>query len=385
MTDTVVVLTATDIEYNAVRRHLDDIDPYRHTAGTRFEIGTLHGTTCRIALALANVGNHSSAVIAERAIQEFAPCAVLFSGIAGSLWSKPGLGDIVVAERVYSYQGGTSEHDGLKARPRAWEAPHEVSQIAHALDRAGDWRKRLPSDAGEPEVRFGAIAAGEILKNSDRSREALHIREHYNDAIAIEMEAAGVAHAGHLNNVMVGIIRGISDMSDGTKNTEDDARSQPRAAQHAAAFAVSLAEALCNDREEHLMNKHEQGAADSAGQVTVHNHATGSVGIQAGQVSNSTVWMSAAPSTERPGDLFAVITDLLTQLDRVHASGDVDDDLYVAAIEEIDTAEGALREPDRQGRKEALFALKRLGGLLGELTEIAAKISLVMAGVNALS
>jgi nucleoside phosphorylase len=251
MSDTAVIMTATDIEYNAVLHHLDDVKPHLHKAGTRFEIGTLRGTACRIALVLANVGNRASAVIAERAIQEFAPPALLFCGIAGSLWDKPAIGDVVVAERVYAYQGGTSEHDGLKARPRTWEAPHQVSQIAHALNRSGDWRGRLPTNAGAPEVRFGPVAAGEVLKNSDRSLEAEFIRRHYNDAIAIEMEAAGVAEAGHLNNAMVGIVRGISDMSDGTKNSKADAQTQPKAAANAAAFAVALAQALLDDRKEH--------------------------------------------------------------------------------------------------------------------------------------
>src|SRR5690606_37882489 len=144
MTGTVVVLTALDLEYRAVRAHLDDIETHRHEAGTRYESGTVRGTTCRITLGLTGVGNHASAVIAERAIQQFAPAALLFVGVAGSLWPKPGLGDVVVAERVYAYHGGTSEDDGLKARPRAWEAPHTVSQLAHHIERSNGWRDRLP-------------------------------------------------------------------------------------------------------------------------------------------------------------------------------------------------------------------------------------------------
>ena len=40
------------------------------------------------------------------------------------------------------------------------------------------------------------------------------------DALAIEMEAAGVAQAGHLNGAAVGIVRGISDRADGTKASD---------------------------------------------------------------------------------------------------------------------------------------------------------------------
>lgn len=37
----IVILTALDLEYQAVRRHLTDLDVRRHPAGTRFEVGRL--------------------------------------------------------------------------------------------------------------------------------------------------------------------------------------------------------------------------------------------------------------------------------------------------------------------------------------------------------
>jgi nucleoside phosphorylase len=385
-TDIVVVLTALDLEYKAVRAHLDDIEVRRHGAGTRFETGTIRGTPCRIALALTGVGNQSSAVIAERVIQEFAPLGVLFVGVAGSLWDKPVRGDVVVAERVYAYHGGTSENSGLKARPRAWEAPHAVSQLAHQLDRSGDWRKRLPAESGSPDVRFGAIAAGEIVQNSSKSREAKWIRDHYNDAIAIEMEAAGVAHAGHLNSAVVGIVRGISDMADGTKDAASDVQWQPRAAANAAAFAIALAEELVTEGKALDMSRAEPRAeATSTGGITVHNTASGQVGIQAGTVTGSTVWMNAVPTSDRIDDLAGAVADLRVRLDRARANGEFDADTYEAAEEELDTAETALRAPSKDGRKKAVLALKRLNGLAAETTDVAAQIALVIAAVNGLS
>ncbi|MFG3340650.1 purine phosphorylase [Glycomyces sp. NPDC048151] len=386
-TDIVVVLTALDLEYKAVRAHLDDTEVRRHEAGTRFETGTIRGTSCRIALALTGVGNQSSAVIAERVIQEFSPLAVLFVGVAGSLWDKPVRGDVVVAERVYAYHGGTSEDGGLKARPRAWEAPHAVSQLAHLLDRSGDWRERLPAESGSPDVRFGAIAAGEIVQNSSKSREAKWIRDHYNDAIAIEMEAAGVAHAGHLNSATVGIVRGISDMADGTKDATSDVQWQPRAAANAAAFAIALAEELVTERKALDMSRAESRpeAATSTGGTTVHNVASGQVGIQAGTVTGSTVWMNVAPTSDRIDDLAAAVADLRVRLDRARAAGEFDADTYEAAEEELDTAATALRAPNKDGRKKAVLALKRLNGLAAETTDVAAQIALVIAAVNGLS
>lgn len=69
----VVILTALNLEYQAVRRKLASPHAHLHERGTRFEVGTVQGTSCRVALGLTNKGNHSAAVIAERAIQEFSP------------------------------------------------------------------------------------------------------------------------------------------------------------------------------------------------------------------------------------------------------------------------------------------------------------------------
>ena len=44
------------------------------------------------------------------------------------------------------------------------------------------------------------------------------LREHYNDAVAVEIEAAGAAQAGHLNDGLpTTMIRDISDYGDDTK------------------------------------------------------------------------------------------------------------------------------------------------------------------------
>src|SRR5690606_2154633 len=134
----VVILTALNLEYNAIRRRMLESRLHRHSTGTRFEVGRIRGSTCRIALGLVGKGNHAAAILAERAIVEFSPIAVLFTGVAGGLWSTTSLGDVVVATHVYAYHGGTSEDDGLKARPRVWEMPHGIIQISHHLDRAGD-------------------------------------------------------------------------------------------------------------------------------------------------------------------------------------------------------------------------------------------------------
>jgi adenosylhomocysteine nucleosidase len=390
--DLVVILTALNLEYEAVRRKLTGRKVHRHERGTRFEVGTVQGTLCRVALGLTNKGNHSAAVIAERAIQEFSPVAVLFVGVAGALWDTARLGDVVMATHVYAYHGGTSEDDGLKARPRVWETPHGISQLGSHLARVNDWADDTPGHGRAPQVRFGAIAAGEVVQNSTISAEARWIRQHYNDALAIEMEAAGVAQAGHLNGAPVAIIRGISDRADGTKGSAKDRTWQPRAAANAAAFATRLAVELVGEQEQIAMSQAERAPAGDRTPTTdrfkghVSNTAHYStVGIMAGSVEKSSVSFNAEPKATVPADLVAELDGFREHLKRHHVEGALDEDTYREALAELGFARRAAREKTAESAKRATLALKRLRGLIAELPELVVRLAPLVVAAGDLS
>jgi len=375
----VVVLTALNLEHAAVAALLTDIRP-QSCKGTRFEVGRVRGTECRVALAVVGKGNQAAGIITERAIEKFSPVAVMFVGVAGARRRSIALGDVVVATHVYAYHGATSEDDGAKARPRTWEASHEADQTARHVDRERTWLARLPHDAAVPNVRFGPIAAGEVLHNSSTSYEAEWIREHYNDALAVEMEAAGTAHAAHLNGTPAVVIRGISDRADGTKQDSDLGGWQPRAAANAAAFAAAVAEELIAERGANAMSVNQ----DQLGQGSaVSNFAAGSVGMQAGNITGSTVWVSA---TEMPtaADLPAQLTALGEKLQWARVAGKLDEATWSAAQADLDTASTAIRGDTADRKSTALVALRRMSGLVSEVAELATALAAVIIAVKGL-
>jgi nucleoside phosphorylase len=242
----VVVLTALEVEYRAVRAHVVDVEAWQHPSGTIFDVGTIAGTDRRIAIAMTGTGNVQAGVITAHSA-EFAPAAVVFVGVAGALRDNIELGDLCVATRVYAYHGGRQEDDEFSVRPRAWDAAHRLIQLAHHVSRTS-WPAG-PADGGEPIVHFEPIAAGDVVLDSRKAALAGFLRRNYNDAVAVSMEDAGVAQAAHLNSVDVIVVRGISDKADGTKNaTSRDW--QPRAAANAAAFAMALIKAHVSTRSD---------------------------------------------------------------------------------------------------------------------------------------
>jgi len=377
--DPVVILSALNVEYDALRHHLTDIETDHHPRGTRFEIGTVRGTSDRVVLGLVGTGNNSAAVLAERAIQHFSPGVLLFSGVAGAVWDLP-LGDVVVATRVYAYHGATSEDDGTKARPRSWEIPHELHQIATHIARSGSWTSRLPLSAPKPTVHFGPIAAGEVVHNSRVSYDAIWVREHFNDAYAFEMEGAGVAQAGHLSGVSVGVVRGLSDRADGSKGSTNDRRWQPRAAGAAAAFAVQLASEL-SERSRSVATPSE---IPHQGKLKVTNVAHGPAGIQGVHIDRSVVIQNTPQLPQSASDLVAELRSLRAQLDNARATGAIDTDTLQAAHAEIDQAESALSAGGPDAKSRVVMSLKRLRGLVIDVVDVAANVAVLLTAAGAL-
>jgi adenosylhomocysteine nucleosidase len=381
----VVILTALNLEYEAVRKTLTDLRVHRHPAGTRFEVGRLGRNGYRVVLGLVGKGNHPAAVLAERAIAEFSPDVLVFVGVAGALQPNVRLGDVVVASQIYAYHGGTSADDGLKARPRAWEISHALAQVANHLIRNGEWARGLGlAETDAPSVHVGPIAAGEVVQDSAISEQARWVRQHYNDALAIEMEAAGVAQAGHLNRALpVVVVRGISDRADGTKTATDGENWQPRAAAHAAAFAAALTRELVAEGVVDQPESEEKGGPAPMG-MTTRNIATGNarVGVQAGSIYGSVVVGSdAEPRT----DLAAGIAELRDLLEHARRDGHLDEDTYAAAETELDAARNCLKEDTARSRSALVLALKRLRGLVADVAGLAARLATIINVARGLS
>lgn len=244
----IVILTALAVEQEAVLAHLVDVREHRHAQGTLFDVGALAGHPEReVALGVTGQGTLAAATLTERAVAEFSPTAVLFVGVAGGLRDWLEIGDVVVGTKVYAYHGGKSTDAAFLSRPQSWAISHDLEQVARKVHRARKWHEPLapPGEEHAPEVHFEPIAAGDVVLDSRTSAVADALRHNYNDAVAVEMEGAGFAAAGHLaGRIATATVRGISDRADGSKSVTDGRGGQRRAARNAAAFAVALAAAV---------------------------------------------------------------------------------------------------------------------------------------------
>ncbi|GAA4074943.1 5'-methylthioadenosine/S-adenosylhomocysteine nucleosidase [Streptomyces shaanxiensis] len=229
----VVIVTGLPLEYESMRSHLTNLRKHWIAPAVRTELGDLPGSPWQVALAEVGPPASSAAVIVASVVHRLSPDALLFVGVAGALKDGVEVGDLVVATRIYAFQGGKETPEGFYARPQSWHSSHWIHQAArHAL-------------LGQPRVHFSPIAAGDVILNHERSSLLDQLRRSYNDAVAIEMEGAGIAHAAHLAGHMETLtIRGISDVADATKKPEDQRGAQRTAASRAATAAADVLRAL---------------------------------------------------------------------------------------------------------------------------------------------
>lgn len=232
-----LIVTALALEFAAVTAHLAAVEEFEGPDGTIYESGRFGGMygDWRVTVLETGAGNVRAATAVSRAVDFLEPELVIMVGVAGGLKDVQ-LGDVVVAERVYWVESGKETESGLLPRPVVLESSHRILERARACRRREDWRTRVPGDAGASAVHIGPVAADEKVLASPASVTAKLIKANYGDALAVEMESAGVFRAlapfPYIERLAV---RGISDLVAG-KAESDASGWQPRAAGRAAAF-----------------------------------------------------------------------------------------------------------------------------------------------------
>ena len=196
-------------------RHLTNTSRETTEGGTVFFTGDFGGW--KVAVAECGEGNVVAASILERASRRFNPDLALFVGVAGGVKDVM-LGDVIVSTKVYGYERGKDTEAGFLSRPVVGQRDHAIEQQARALRQGDKWYERLDTSVShsKPRLHVGPIAAGERVVASARSATAQLIRQHYSDALGVEMEGYGFLDGVHLNAPLRGsVIRGISDLLDG--------------------------------------------------------------------------------------------------------------------------------------------------------------------------
>ena len=203
----IAIIGALDEEVALIAKSLTHVT---HTAKGSLDIvsGTVDSfgsDVIKVAATVGGMGLVNAAATTQLLIDELAPDAVIFSGIAGNLNTHLHINDVVL--------GGTLRYLDTDMRlvgqfkPGTADRPIEEY---HSDDRLLELADQALNDLNIHHI-VGIIATGNYFVDDPQKVEQV-IRE--TGADAVEMEGAAVAHVAARNDVPALVIRALSDNAD---------------------------------------------------------------------------------------------------------------------------------------------------------------------------
>lgn len=158
-------------------------------ASDPMEFCGLHPREDEVRLAENGAGAHHAAAAVDQALATFRPDAIVSLGFCGALDSSLAIGDIVVGTTIF-------------AADRAFAAEPPVTSAAH---------------------RLGPIASIDHVAGTAQEKRKLHAT----GAIAVEMEAGGVAQRAQKLGVPFFCIKSVTDLAEETMANDFNAVLRP--------------------------------------------------------------------------------------------------------------------------------------------------------------
>ena len=171
------------------------IEPY---GGVDYHKGTLAGK--QVVVCCAGMGKANAAATTQVLITKFGVEKIIFSGIAGNMTSKIGIGDVVIGKTVLYHD---AQLDMICQNPpflKEYTGDPELIAAAEAACKA----------AGVKALT-GKIATGDLFVGDSETKAAIEAKCAPD---CVEMEGAAVSQIAAKNGVPCVILRAMSDNAD---------------------------------------------------------------------------------------------------------------------------------------------------------------------------
>ena len=245
--NTILILTALELERQAVLVHLDTIEEELHPeTGTVYKVGYYNTSKGKMKIVVGRTDqtNTNAGIETERALTHFSPSHAFFVGVAGGLKDVK-VGDIVIGKEVFGYERGKETDNKFLNRPQFGFSSYDLEHLAVSHGKSNEWKEKSKilidqNFSQEISIYSGTIAAGEKVMANIDSETLEFLRTNVSNAYAVEMEGLGFLEACRpFIQVKSLLLRGISDLIKG-KDSSDEKGSQPYASRNVSAFLFSL-------------------------------------------------------------------------------------------------------------------------------------------------
>lgn len=171
------------------------VEPY---AGVDYHCGRLNGK--QVVVCCAGMGKANAAATTQVLITKYGADAIIFSGIAGNMTSKIGIGDVVIGKTVLYHD---AQLDMICQNP-----PYLTE---YAGDPALIAAAEAACAAAGVKALTGKIATGDLFVGDSATKNAIAAKCAPD---CVEMEGAAVSQIAAKNGVPCVILRAMSDNAD---------------------------------------------------------------------------------------------------------------------------------------------------------------------------
>lgn len=196
------IIGAMEQEVTLLRDKIENCETFK-CAGCEIYAGQLNDID--VVLLKSGIGKVAAALGTTLLLELFRPDLIINTGSAGGLASSLNVGDIVVSDEVRYHDADVTvfgyEPGQMAGCPAAFIADKRLVELAeHCI-----------SECKLHSVR-GLICSGDAFINGAEPLE--RIRKTFPTVVAVEMEAAAIAHVCHQFDVPFVVVRAISDVAD---------------------------------------------------------------------------------------------------------------------------------------------------------------------------
>ena len=191
------IMGAMPDEVDQLCARLENVTVEPH-GGVEYHKGTLAGK--QVVVCCAGMGKANAAATTQVLITKFGAEKIIFSGIAGNMTSKIGIGDVCVGETVVYHD---AQNDMIaQSAPFTAEYHGDPALLKAALDAC---------NACGVKAIAGKIATGDLFVGDATTKKAI---EDKCQPDCVEMEGAAVSQVAARNGVPCVILRAMSDNAD---------------------------------------------------------------------------------------------------------------------------------------------------------------------------
>ena len=229
MAERIGIIGAMEVEVENLKADMEQVDMFQ-IAGMVFCVGKLCGRD--VVVVRSGVGKVNAAVCTQILADRFDVCAVINTGIAGSLNAEINIGDIVVSTDVL--------HHDMDATGFGYP-PGQIPQMdifSFPADAALSEKAAVVCEKVNPDIRVfhGRVVSGDQFVSDHAVKE--RILNNFG-GYCTEMEGAAIAQTAWLNDIPFVIIRAISDKADDSA-FEDYAVFEKNAVAHSVSLIMGL-------------------------------------------------------------------------------------------------------------------------------------------------